>query len=257
MTAVATAPRRPDLSALAPRVTVVRQANATLLERKDVTARLARFVVRPDLAPTPFAAGQYVSVGLDDPEIHPRPYSVASGPGDRDLEFVISLVPEGTLTRRLFELERGARLHLGPARGLFRLDPAETLDHLLVGTGSGVAPFLAMVSELRDRRRPPRTILLHGTRVRAELAATGLSGSAGVGWLSYRPVLSKPLPEDAWRGWTGHVGPHLKEMCASGDVAPARTVAYLCGNPAMIAECVDILTCTGMPADAIRVERFT
>ena len=256
MTAVAAAPQRPDLSALAPRVTVSRPANATLLGRIDVTSRLARFVVRPDAGPVSFAAGQYVSVGLDDPAIPPRPYSVASGAGDRDLEFVISLVPEGTLTRRLFELESGARLHVGPARGLFRLDPGESEDHLFVGTGSGVGPFLSMLSELRDRRPPPRTILLHGARVRAELAVTGLTSPADGGWLLYRPVLSRPLPEDAWPGRTGHVGPHLREMLASGDLASRRTVAYLCGNPTMIAQCEDILTSAGTPSEAIRVERF-
>ena len=187
----------------------------------------------------------------------PRPYSIASRPGARDLDFVISLVPDGTLTPRLFELGVGSRVHVGPARGLFRLDADDRRDHVLIGTGSGIAPLLAMLAELRSRRDPPRTILLHGARVRAELAGAAEIEEQDPAWLSYRPTLSRPHAADAWSGRTGHVGVHLATLLMAGEVTPDRTVAYLCGSSGMIAECSSLLALAGVPPSAIRTERFT
>ena len=116
---------RPSLSALAPRSAAPRAANATLVGREDLTPVLARFRVTPDDGPVTFVAGQYATLSLADASAPPRPYSIASRPGARDLDFVISLVPDGSLTPRLFELGVGSRVHVGPARGLFRLDADE------------------------------------------------------------------------------------------------------------------------------------
>lgn len=248
---------RPDLSSVPPRPRPVPTANATLVARLDATPSMARFRIRPDAGPLHFVAGQYALIGLADSVAPPRPYSIASRPGARDVEFVISLVPDGILTPRLFELDTGARLHVGPARGLFRLDPQDERHHLLIGTGSGVAPLLAMVADLRGRSEPPSTTLLHGARVRQELAGSDELHPIAGDWLSYRPCLSRPAAEDGWCGRTGRVGSHLHDLLASEEFVPDRTVAYLCGNPAMISDCEAILTAAGLTRSTIRVEQFT
>ena len=248
---------RPSLPALAPRSAAPRAANATLVGREDLTPVLARFCVSPDDGPVTFVAGQYATLSLAGATAPPRPYSIASRPGARDLDFLISLVPDGSLTPRLFELGVGSRVHVGPARGLFRLDRDDQRAHVLIGTGSGIAPLLAMLAELRTRRDPPRTILLHGARVRAELAGAAEIDGQHQAWLSYRPTLSRPHAADTWSGRTGHVGVHLATLLTAGEVTPERTVAYLCGSSGMIAECSTLLALAGVPHDAIRTECFT
>jgi ferredoxin-NADP reductase len=248
---------KPDLPALTSPSPAPRAANATLVGREDFTPVLARFHVSPDDGPVAFVAGQYAALSLASPSPSPRPYSIASRPGARDLAFLISLVRDGTLTPRLFELGVGARVHVGPARGLFRLDADDRRDHVLIGTGSGIAPLLAMLAELRSRRDPPRTTLLHGARVRAELAGAAEIEEQDPGWLSYRPTLSRPHAADAWDGLTGHVGVHLATLLRAREVSPARTVAYLCGSAGMAAECSSLLSVAGVPPSAIRIERFT
>ena len=53
--------------------------NATLAARLDDTDTLARIWIKPDGAPTPFAPGQYVTIGVKVGEKWvQRPYSIAS-----------------------------------------------------------------------------------------------------------------------------------------------------------------------------------
>lgn len=257
MTLVAPGPMvKPDLPTIAPRSRPSRRANATLVAREDLGGTMARFRFRHDDGPSSFVAGQYVTIALADEPVPPRPYSIASSPGACELEFVISLVAGGALTPRLFGLRIGDRVHLGRARGLFRLDDADERDHLLIGTGSGIAPLLSMIAVLGVRSTPPRTVLLHGARVREELATPDAVAVGDGRWLSYRPTLSRAPATKAWMGRRGRVGIHLDALFAEGETSPQRTVAYLCGGSAMIEGCSIRLATLGLPPDAIRSEHF-
>jgi ferredoxin/flavodoxin---NADP+ reductase len=247
---------RPDLTGIAPRSRAPRGTNATLVARQDLGHAMARFRFRHDDGPRSFVAGQYLTIGLPDRSVPPRPYSIACGPNSPELDFVISLVAGGALSPALFALRVGERVHLGEPRGLFLLDDGDARDHLLIGTGSGIAPLLSMVAALGARLIPPRTVLLHGVRVCDELAGLGMSTHRDRRWLSYRPTVSRVAAVDIWPGRRGRVGPHLDALIDGGELAPERTAAYLCGNPAMIDACGSRLSAAGLPVDAIRTERF-
>ena len=79
------------------------QYNATLVRREDMTDSLAYFWVRFDGEPTPFEAGQYMTIGvMVDGKIVQRPYSVASPPavaGSDGYEFYVRLVNGGCSPR--------------------------------------------------------------------------------------------------------------------------------------------------------------
>lgn len=248
---------RPDLTAIAPRPKAAPDANASLVARDPLTPTLARFTVRPDRGSLPFVAGQYVQVRSMDPLTPPRPYSIASPPGARDIELLVSLIDGGAVTPRLFGLPLGSRLFVGAPAGRFRLERDDDRDHLLVATGSGIAPLLSMAAELGARPRPPRTVLLHGVRIEEELAGRTLLSRFDGTWLAYWPTLSRPRDGGGWRGLTGRVGDHLRDLLAAHGFAHHHMVAYLCGNPSMIADCEVQLMGMGAPATSIRTERFT
>ena len=73
--------------------------NASLVRREDLTESLAYFWVKFDGDPTPFIAGQYMTIGVMGPErIIQRPYSVASPPdvaGSEGYEFYVRRVQGG------------------------------------------------------------------------------------------------------------------------------------------------------------------
>jgi ferredoxin--NADP+ reductase len=234
--------------------------NATLVARVDLTPEVAIFRIRPD-SPVRFSPGQYLSVGLvvGDALVR-RPYSTASHPDDRELEFLVRHVATGSLTPHLWRVAVGSRVHLGPPKGLFTLAEDDRRLHLLVATGTGLAPLVSMIRGLADRAQPPRVVLVHGVARPAELAYRDRLEvlAAGRSRISYVPVVSRPA-DPASRGWggeTGHVDEVVRRLVGSGVVGATGTLAYLCGNPAVVGTMQATLTELGFPPDAIRAEEY-
>ncbi len=143
--------------------------NAVVTLRNLVSPWLMILQVVPDGWDVPeYIPGQFTSLGLlgssprcdlAQPEISAaapdklikRAYCIASSPGNRDfLEFYVALVPGGALTPRLFNLNIGDRLWLSPkVAGRFTFDNSQLNrgdNVVLIATGSGLAPFMSMLS---------------------------------------------------------------------------------------------------------------
>ncbi len=224
----------------------------------DLNARLAsRTLLTPDLSilrialdsgtPAVFQPGQFVSVGLPSAErpgrLVKRPYSIASAPGESELELYVKRVAGGRLTAQLLDLDPGDRLWADPRiLGRFTLDPVPTESVIVaVATGTGLAPFVSMLrhhapaSGAAGRWR--RFVLLHGVRSANELGyrAELESRAARDPGFVYLPVVSR---DPSWKGARGHVQVLLdpEAFAAEADVTldPQRTHVFLCGNPAMI-----------------------
>ncbi len=250
------------------------EPNATLADRHDLTGSVARFTIRPDDGVPPFEPGQYFALGLTvDGKPLLRPYSTASARGETSqLEFLIRLVPDGAFTTRLWALGVGDRLRIGRPKGLFTLRPDDPRTHLFIATGTGLAPFLSMVETLvredaeragRPGRTPaaaPRAIVVHGVAYVPELAYRDRLErleALGVG-VRYVPALSRPghPANDGWTGLTGRIDAALGPVFEDHGIDPADTVAYLCGNPEMIAAAERTLTERGLAAEAIVSEHY-
>ncbi len=261
-------PRPPVVSRARPGL----EPNATLVARSDLTPTIARFVVRPDGGISSFQPGQYFALGLTvDGRPVQRPYSTASTPGvGRSLEFLVRRVAGGTFTPHLWGLVAGDRLWIGRPKGLFTLRPDDPRTHLFVATGTGLAPFVSMLETLIARPNgraadraglaSPRAVVIHGVSHVAELAYRDrlerLTRDDSA--VRYSPVVSRPahLDNAGWTGLTGRLVPRLEEMCAANAVDPASTIAYLCGNPEMIASAERALVAAGFAPDAIVSEHY-
>jgi len=230
--------------------------NATIVKRVDVTPELMILSVKPDGGVPAFQPGQYVALGLYGSAPRPahfpaerepvggdklikRAYSIGSSPTEREcLEFYIAVVPDGGLTSRLALTRPGDRVFLAPKiTGTFTLEhvPAER-DLVLVATGTGLAPFVAMIRTAETWTSGRKITVVHGVRHVADLAyreeleslARG-AGSVEQGRLVYHPVVSRDS------GWSGARG-HVQGLFDNGVVVPdpKRDSVFLCGNPAMI-----------------------
>lgn len=245
-----------------PRPLRTAEANAVLVDRRDLTPSMAIFRVRPD-APVPaFEPGQYFALGITvEGRLIQRPYSTSSAAGTTgELEFLIRLVPGATFTPLLWALPCGSRIRLGPPKGLFRLERDDPRTHLFVATGTGLAPFVSMVRTSLMRARSPRAIVVHGVSRMPELAYRESLGrwDQEHGNVAYRPVLSRPptVGDGEWHGHLGRLDATLGPICDELEVDPADTVAYVCGNPAMITAVEALLRERGLPATAIRSEGY-
>jgi ferredoxin--NADP+ reductase len=241
------------------------QYNARLVRREDENESLAYFWVRFDGEPTPFLTGQYMTIGvMVDGKIVQRPYSVASAPavaGSEGYEFYVRLVQGGTFTPLLWELPVGHGMRMIGPKGKFMLQPDDDRTHIFISSGTGNAPFVAMIRQLMIDKQARPVVFLNGVSYADELGYRATleewedSGSFPV---TYIPTVSRPNdPRNRdWTGRTGRVetilGPVLDEL----GLSPADSVAYICGNPDMILTAEQTLLDRGYPEDQVHKELY-
>lgn len=237
------------------------EPNATLLRREDVTDSMAAFSIVLDAPLGRYRPGQYVSLGvLADGEWIQRPYSIVSLDGGADrVELFIRRVPDGALSSRLWTLPIGARVRVGQPKGLFVLDENDRRPRVFIGTGTGLAPLLAMLDELVSRGDDVPSALVHGVSYRDELAY----GYRIAAWMVtglpvvYRPTVSRPddARNEGWRGYTGRADTAVARLLDEMPIVRGG-LAYLCGNASMIASCSEVLVAAGFAPADIRSEKF-
>lgn len=114
-----------------------------------------------------FDSGHFVMIGL---EVEGRPllraYSIASANYEEHLEFVSIKVPNGPLTSRLQSLRPGDPVMVSrKPTGTLVLNDLKPGKHLyLLGTGTGLAPFLSIVRDPETYARFDKIVLAHGVR---------------------------------------------------------------------------------------------
>ena len=120
-----------------------------------------------------FKNGHFVMLGLHQ-EGKPllRAYSIASANYEDELEFFSIKVPDGPLTSKLQHLKIGDEILIGKkALGTLVTDemlPGKNL--YLIGTGTGLAPFMSIIKDFEIYDQFEKVILTHGVRTVSELA---------------------------------------------------------------------------------------
>ncbi len=249
---------------------MARELNAIVGEITQVTSEALILRVIPEgWELDEYHPGQFVVLGLplsaprielsdpgdenpEDPEqIVIRAYSIASSSRQKQyLEFYISLVRSGTLTPRIFALQRGDRIHLGTRfSGMFTLQdiPPES-NLIMIATGTGLAPYMSMIRTTVDPKAARKIAVIHGAShswdlgYRSELATLDRM----LDNFFYIPIITRPEEETIpWGGETGYI----QELWERGAVAaawgllptPENSHIFLCGNPRMVTETTSLL----------------
>lgn len=203
--------------------------------------RLFRFQTEAPLAVGP---GQFVELSL--PGIGAFPVSAATWPTTAGVESCIRKT--GRVTAALYGLPLGAAIGLrGPFGNGFPLPEFLGRDVLLLAGGLGMAPLRALVHWLLTRRRDVGTIdLLYGSRSPGLiLFRSELESLAAAGTIRLHLAVDHAATELPWRIGT------VCDLLDRVEFAPQRTVAALCGPPALYAGAVELLTARGLPAERI------
>lgn len=136
-----------------------------------------------------FQNGQFTMIGLPlEGKPLLRAYSMASANYEEHLEFFSIKVANGPLTSRLQHLDEGDKILVGrKPTGTLLIDnllPGKNL--YLLGTGTGLAPFLSLIKDPDLYERFERVVLVHGCRHVRELA--------------YMETITEQLPNDPYLG---------------------------------------------------------
>lgn len=197
-----------------------------------------------------FTPGQFARLGhrLDGGGFVWRAYSMVSAPWDDYLEFYSIVVPDGQFTSRLAGLDVGDELLLDrKPNGFFVVDRLPDGEDLwLLGTGTGLAPYLSILHLPEVWQRFRHIVLVHGVREGAELAYRDeildyqqhpLYGDEHGHKLRYLPVVTR-------EPWDGALREHIPALLASGELeravglplSPEGSRFMICGNPRMVAD---------------------
>jgi len=208
-----------------------------------------------------FENGQFVMIGLEvDGKPLMRAYSIASPNWEETLEFFSIKVPNGPLTSRLQHIRPGDGLLLSrkPTGTLLISDVHPGGNLYLLGTGTGLAPFLSVIRDPATYERFDKVIVAHGVREARDLA--------------YRDYIERELPQHEYLGEAireklmyypavsrepfAHRG-RITDLMASGrmqrdlglpEINPETDRAMICGSPQMLADFRKLLDERGLIA---------
>ena len=255
----------------------------TVLSKTTWTPNLFSFTVsRPDSFK--FTAGQFVRLGVnpsqlnyykqlsavanaDDEELDEtldedifRAYSIVSSPFDEILEFFSIVIPDGAFTSQLQHLEVGDELLLNTMPfgflTLARYQKPLPKDLWLLATGTGLAPFLSMLQDLKTWEDYEHIVLAYSARSTEELAyiekIEGLQEDFGSlvdnpAKLIFIPIVTREPVE-------GALTERLPKLLLDGtlqaragiDLDVDSTHVMLCGNPEMVEDTKETLKSLGL-----------
>ena len=200
----------------------------------------------------PFESGQFLQVGMETPEKHlHRPYSVAS-PHSDTLDFFIVRVDGGELTPRLWSLEVGDSIDVSAkATGGFTLSHTPEAETIwLLATGTGLAPYIAMMREKTIWMRHKNVVLVHGVRYATDLAYLDELSQIKLAYgerFHFIPVVSRAEVHGAISGRiTTAIENGSLESKAENAMTPANCAVMMCGNPQMLDDVEALLKDRGM-----------
>ena len=211
------------------------------------TDRLFSFTTTRDQA-LRFSNGHFTMIGLRGDNGKPllRAYSIASANYEEHLEFLSIKVPDGPLTSRLQHIQVGDTIVVGrKPTGTLLIDyltPAKRL--YLIGTGTGLAPFLSIIRDPETYERFEQVVLLHGVREVKELAyhdfiCKELPQNEFLGEMVSKQLLYYPTVTREAFEHQGRVTDLLENGTISSDLGlpalnPAEDRVMICGSPEML-----------------------
>ena len=241
---------------------------------------LAIFHITPDDGQVPdFKAGQFVTLGLHVPsenKIIRRAYSIASAPEQkRRFELIIRWVRKpvpGRLTTELFNKKEGEEILWVKPTGIFTINEKmhdgspDNRRMVLIGGGTGLAPFISYSVHLKQIGSKREIIVLHGASYVDELSYKDMLTSLEEESLDkgkdtwnfrYRASISRPQEwfNRTWAGQKGRVESFLRpkagkdlsplEELVGEKVTPENTSFYICGWQGTVDGALDYLVPKG------------
>ena len=204
-----------------------------------------------------YHAGQYVEFLLRDGDR--RAYSMANAPHTQldnpGVELHVRHMPGGKFTDHVFSaMKEKEILRVEGPFGSFYLREDSAKPMVLLASGTGFAPIKAIIEHLQFKGITRPAVLYWGARRPADLYMHDwvLSKLAEMPNLTYVPVVSDALPEDAWAGRTGFV--HNAVLQDLADFSGYQV--YACGAPIVVDSAQSAYALAGLPDDEFYADSF-
>jgi ferredoxin-NADP reductase len=227
--------------------------------RRNVTPHVLHLAFRCcDGSVLQFTPGQFLNLhfATESGSTH-RSYSIANPPGhDGLLEIAMSPIEGGLASDALAALQPGDTIAASGPFGRFVLRDEPPCRYVLVGTGTGITPYRAMLPQLTERLAAGfRVHIVLGVWRREELlfGQDFHAFATANEQAEFTACYSRAVPEDP-QPWErpGYVQAFFSQL----RLDPDADVVYLCGNPGMIDESVEVLKAMGFTLKQLRREKY-
>ena len=207
-----------------------------------------------------YHAGQYVEFLLRDGSR--RSYSMANAPHTLDatapkVELHIRHMPGGKFTDVVFgTMKEKDILRIEGPYGSFYLREDSDAPIILLASGTGFAPIKALLEHMQHKNIQRPTTLYWGGRRPSDLYMNDWVDAQlkVMPQLTYVPVVSNALPEDAWTGRTGFV--HQAVLQDHPQLGAFQV--YACGAPIVVESArADYVQKAGLPEESFFADSFT
>jgi ferredoxin-NADP reductase len=197
-----------------------------------------------------FTPGQFVSMTVA--ENTNRAYSICSDPKQTHfIAITVTILEDGVGSEFIKNLIAGDTVEfIGPS-GRFHLTKPYSEEILFVCTGAGIAPFIPMLTQLRDDNCMSKMKLYFGVRNMNQLLFMDFleDCKSNLADFKYEICLSRE------NGRHDKNDGYVTEYFKIDDVAIAHI--YVCGHPEMINDMTQKLSELGVPNEHIFTEKFT
>jgi ferredoxin--NADP+ reductase len=201
-----------------------------------------------------FRNGEFTMIGIQvDGKPLLRAYSVVSANYEDELEFFSIKVQNGPLTSRLQHLKVGDPIMVGrkPTGTLVLDNLAPGKNLYLLGTGTGLAPFLSIIKDPETYERFEKVVLVHGCRhvnelaygetITEDLPKDELIGELVSEGLIYYPTVTREPFRNRGRITDLMVSGKLFDDIGLSRMSVAHDRFMLCGSPDMIRDTRQLL----------------
>ncbi|WP_062267428.1 FAD-binding oxidoreductase [Endozoicomonas arenosclerae] len=233
---------------------------ATLMAKQQISQNTVQLDFRVE-GDFDYQPGQFVQLHFTfQGQEYKRSYSIANSPEsfqkNQQIEIAISFVEGGIASSLFSEAEAGLALSVGGPFGILTAPEHYDGRIILAGTGTGLAPYRAMIPALKKLADEGTQILvMMGVRHRAdmiyeqdfrEFAQTSDA-------IEYRACYSREASlDESDHEYSGYIQNQFPLL----NLSVEKDLIYLCGNPSMIDDAAAELKELGFGPRQVKREKY-
>lgn len=203
---------------------------AVLVDTKRVSSKSIELKFKT-LDSFEYIPGQFISISIKDKF---RAYSICSNPYIEDtLSIIASIAHEGIGANYLKQLKVSDEVSFVGPSGRFKLNINVNNKYVFLCTGTGIAPFIPMLYQLEKEHITSNIQMFCGYRTEEEILKLDILEyfKEKLPNFSYNIYISKP---------NGNTIYNIGRITNQYEI-DKNTYYYICGNPDMVIQNVDIL----------------
>jgi NAD(P)H-flavin reductase len=225
--------------------------SAEVVAKKTLTSKIIELdfkLISPE--EISFLAGQFVALIL--PSGEKKFYSICTPPEQKNLiSFCVDVSPGGSGSKYIESLSVGEKVEFSGPHGVFIVKD-ETVDHLFVATGAGIAPFKSMVPDALEKGFEKKIVLLFGVRNEQDLFYLDYFQELESKYPNFKFIPSLSQGSEDWEGEKGRVTSFLQNACEEFK----DHFVYICGGVEMVKDVRGLLIEKGKEMKKIKLEIF-